>query len=80
MGPFESYVKPMLGQGPRWTKLGYVGHVWVPKGTYVGLCWGHLRLCWANDGPMMGHLGMLGAKSGSLLGDLEGSNTGPQKI
>ena len=55
-GPFESYVGPMLGQGPRWTKLGYVGHVWVPKGTYVGLCWGHLRLCWANDGPF-GYVG-----------------------
>ena len=31
-------------------------------------------------GPMMGHLGMLGAKPRSMLGDLEASNTGPQKI
>ena len=31
-----------------------------------------------HDGPMLGHFSMLWAKFGSILGDLMGSNIGPQ--
>jgi hypothetical protein len=62
-GFFGGHLKAMSGQcwakvhvGPSWAMWGMSGFQTARKGTYVGLCWGHLRLCWANDGPF-GYVG-----------------------